>query len=423
MRRTLERLGLAFQNPSMERLFWHEYIGQYRPLIMGIMFFGGLAFYGFFVWDNAIDAAGARSTHPIRAEIMFLIWLCVLGCLIPAMHRHLEWLQTIAVSVASIGLAAIYTLLANGYDYSSSGLVLIIMFAASLLPLRLPFFVAFCAATLIAFFVGQAASPPSRPGLALANALVMICASVWGVLAVAWREWNARGKFLAQDQLAASRARIEELLHQMLPTEIVGRIQAGAPSVADAHGEVSIVFADLVGFTELSRRISPSHLVETLNSLFSGFDEEADRHGIERIKTIGDAYMAVGGIGDTRNHAARSADFALAIRRVANRLTEQHGFPLQIRIGLHVGPIVAGVIGKKRPAFDCWGESVNLASRLEHAAQPGAILISESAYWRLRDQFLVEVSEEVELKGIGRTRVYRLLDRLSATEETEPAVA
>lgn len=197
----------------------------------------------------------------------------------------------------------------------------------------------------------------------------------------------------------------------MLPREIVQRIQAGEAPIADAYGEVSIVFADLVGFTELSRKVSPGHLVELLGQLFSAFDAEAERYGIEKIKTIGDAYMAIGGMTsqpNAPNHAERAAHFAIALHRVVAKLAQDLDYPINIRVGLHVGPVVAGVIGMKRPAFDAWGEAVNLASRLEHNAAVGGILISEAAYWRLHKVFPIKVLDEVNLKGIGPAKVFLL---------------
>ena len=201
-----------------------------------------------------------------------------------------------------------------------------------------------------------------------------------------------------------------------MPREIVARIQAGESTIADIHGEVSIVFADLVGFTALSRQLSASTLVGMLNTVFSRFDAAAGRLGIEKIKTIGDAYMAVGGLsyGDTaQGHAVRMAEFALAMRDITAELAAEMELPVAVRIGLHIGPVVAGVIGVKKPAFDCWGEAVNMASRLEHASGPGAVLISESAFDRLRGHFRVESAPAVDLKCIGLSKVYLLHDRLT----------
>ena len=178
---------------------------------------------------------------------------------------------------------------------------------------------------------------------------------------------------------------------------------------------MAIVFIDLVGFTALSRRLGAKHLVEMLDDLFSGFDAEIGSRSMERIKTIGDAYMAVSGLtnSDGPAMALDAADFALASRKIVSDYADQSGLPIAARIGLHVGPVVAGVIGRRKPAFDCWGEAVNLASRLEHAASPGCIMISEAAYWRLKDRFELAVFDDLDLKGIGPTTAYLLNGRLA----------
>ena len=205
---------------------------------------------------------------------------------------------------------------------------------------------------------------------------VPFVASAVVALARPWlgRDTAARREFLSDQALTEAHIRVDDLLHSMMPREIVARIQAGESTIADIHGEVSIVFADLVGFTALSRQLSASTLVGLLNTVFSRFDAAAGRLGVEKIKTIGDAYMAVGGLSygeAARDHAVRMAEFALAMRDITADLAVEMEMPIAVRIGLHVGPVVAGVIGVKKPAFDCWGDAVNMASRLEHASEPG----------------------------------------------------
>jgi class 3 adenylate cyclase len=195
----------------------------------------------------------------------------------------------------------------------------------------------------------------------------------------------------------------------MLPAHVVERMTAGETRIADSHGEVTIVFADLVGFTRLTKQVAPRHLVEILNQLFSSFDDLASRHRIEKIKTIGDCYMAVAGMeqGDS-GHTERAAEFAFGLLRSVEALSRATGMDLNVRVGLHVGPVIAGVIGSMRPAFDCWGDTVNIASRMESSGTSGGIQVSEAARWRLQDKYRLVENTAVDIKGIGVTKTYSI---------------
>lgn len=411
MRSALVRAGLAFEDPQAEARFVERYILRDRLAIQALTLACGVIFYIFFLWDRLIDPVHWQSAHLIRGAIVTpVIWACGLALFIKPLQRHIEPIVTFGLSVASIGLAVIYHVLDRGFDYGAVGFVLVILACVALFPLRFGYFAAFCAVTIVAAAVSEALSP-TRPGMAVVNALSILAAIVMGGISVLRREVLARAETRLAAEVEAARARIDDLLHSMLPAEIVARIQAGETAIADAYAEVSIVFADLVGFTALARRISAQRLVELLNRFFSEFDLRAERHGLERIKTIGDAYMAVGGMTRTaaaNDHARSAALFALEIQSVVNELSVEVGEPIAARVGLHIGPVVAGVIGVKRPAFDCWGETVNLASRLETAAQPGSVIISESAYWRLKPHFAVSAQGDFDLKGIGPTKVFLL---------------
>ncbi|WP_457089909.1 adenylate/guanylate cyclase domain-containing protein [Microvirga sp. P5_D2] len=399
----------------MERKFVEVFSLSQRPYVQAAMFLGSTLYYVFFIWDRIIDPGSWEITHAIRGAITLFVWVCAVLLFLQSLQRHLEIISTASVTVSAVGLSVIYSILASGFDYGAIGLVLVILFGFSLLPIRILYFTTFCVLSWASFVVCEVLATNSKPGMIIVNNMSIGTAVALGMLSACLRELSARRQFTTSHELEASRLRVEELLHSMLPKEIVARIQAGETAIADAYGEVSIVFADLVGFTELARRVSPTHLVEVLNELFSRFDLEAERHGIEKIKTIGDAYMAVGGLSERRgdsDHADRAAKFALAIQGIVAELSDRMDYPMKIRVGLHVGPIVAGVIGTKRPAFDCWGEAVNLASRLEHSAAPGGILISESAYWRLRSHFPTKILDDVDLKGIGPAKVFLLQSQI-----------
>lgn len=211
-------------------------------------------------------------------------------------------------------------------------------------------------------------------------------------------------------QIEELRLRSERLVDAMLPASVAARLRAGEERIADARAEATIVFIDLVGFSELSRRFGAAHLVETLDSIFRRLDDAAARHRVEKIKTIGDAYLAAAGAtGPTEpDDAARCAAFAIEARQVVRTTATELGYPLDVRIGIHNGPVVAGILGKDKLLFDVWGDAVNLASRLQTSAQVGEIRVSETAFWRLRGSFEMTSLGAVELKGIGTAEVFAL---------------
>jgi class 3 adenylate cyclase len=210
--------------------------------------------------------------------------------------------------------------------------------------------------------------------------------------------------------LAEERRRSEALLLNVLPQRIVDRLHAGETTIADRIDDVAVIFSDFVGFTGIASEMAAPALVADLNTLFSEFDAICDRHGVEKIKTVGDAYMAAAGLagagGDPADAAARAA---LAMRDSV----EGAGLGWQVRIGIELGPVVAGVIGSRKFAYDIWGDTVNVASRLETTAPAGAIQVSAAVADRLGDRFSFERRGHVDLKGKGPTATFLLLGALS----------
>ena len=420
MKGLLVQVGLRFADEAEERRFFRDYVLSRRQYAQAAMLLGSLVYYVFFVWDRIIDPQNWHVTHAIRGLVVTpFLGASTLLLFVPAFQRRMETVLVLFTCVPSIGLSVICAILNRGFDFGGGGFIIVILFVFALLYIRIVYFTIFGIVSWGSFVTSQAFFGPADTGLMILNNMCIGAAIVLGMFAAVTREYAARREFRTARQLDASRERVEELLHSVLPREIVARIQGGETAIADAHSEVSIVFADIVGFTELSRRISAKQLVEVLNLLFSAFDTEAERHGIEKIKTIGDAYMAVGGLsGATSGHAERAADFALALTRAASRVSDLTRCPIRVRVSLHVGAVVAGVIGTTRPAFDCWGEAVNVASRLEHHARPGRVVISEAAYWRLRTSFEAEpLDDEVELRGIGRAKAFLLEGRVPIGRE------
>ena len=222
---------------------------------------------------------------------------------------------------------------------------------------------------------------------------------------------HAGERMLASDQrLRAEMKRSDELLTNIMPARIAARLKAGDNYIADIFPEASIMFLDIVGFTDWCLRMDAQSMLEQLNSLFALFDVEIGKYGLEKIKSVGDAYLVAGGVPNPKHdHAVAIAKLALAIR---DRIAEMNKHRLQpwcIRTGISSGPVVAGVIGQKRFIYDVWGDTVNNASRLEGAAGTNEILLSESTYQQLNDQFECEKLAPIELKGLGEQAVWKLI--------------
>lgn len=213
-------------------------------------------------------------------------------------------------------------------------------------------------------------------------------------------------------ELRHQRDQTEKLLLNILPSPIADRLKEQPGTIADNLAEVTVMFADIVGFTELSAKTSPAEMVELLNVIFSEFDQLAERHKLEKIKTIGDAYMVVGGLPNPQlNHAQAIAEMALDILETIKEFCDQTGKDLSIRIGINTGPVVAGVIGIKKFTYDLWGDTVNTASRMESHGLAGQIQLTESTYQRLQGQYLFESRGTIQVKGKGNMNTYFLVGR------------
>ncbi len=236
-----------------------------------------------------------------------------------------------------------------------------------------------------------------------------------GVLAARQMELQARLQFLQRkvilQQMKAldeERTKSESLLLNVLPRRIAERLKETPGVIADRFDEATVLFSDVVGFTQLSSRMEPDALVRRLDAIFSRFDEIAGHLGLEKIKTIGDAYMVAGGIPTSReDHIESVCEMALRMRDCMEELDPS----VSIRIGLHTGPVIAGVIGTKKFIYDVWGDTVNTASRMESHGVPGKIQVSEAVHAAVEHLFLFEARGEIEVKGKGAMKTFLLLAR------------
>lgn len=220
--------------------------------------------------------------------------------------------------------------------------------------------------------------------------------------------------------LQAEQEKSERLLLNILPGAIAERLKRGEHTIAERHAEVTVLFADLVDFSTLANHTDAQELVALLNDLFSRFDRLADRHGLEKIKTIGDCYLVVGGLPEpSARHAADVARMALDMLTALAELNRQRGLQLHMRIGMHSGPVVAGVIGSRKFTYDLWGVAVNLAQRVQASGIPDRVNVSANTYELLRHDFNLTERGTVECKGQGLVRTYLLDGRKQASDVAE----
>ena len=214
-------------------------------------------------------------------------------------------------------------------------------------------------------------------------------------------------------ELKLEKDRSEKLLLNILPPAIAERLKRNEMNIAQGHADVTVMFADIVGFTRMTEELSPVETVKILNDVFSMFDEIADKHRVEKIKTIGDAYMACAGLdaGANIHYADAVGSMALEMQDKVREYRERTGERIEIRVGIGTGPVVAGVIGKRKFIYDMWGDTVNVAFRMAADAYSGAIQVDLMTYRRLHNRFRFDEAHEVEIKGKGRMQVFHLMGR------------
>ena len=244
------------------------------------------------------------------------------------------------------------------------------------------------------------------------NNLELVFANLLGMFSSYLMEYYIRKDFFQDRLLAEEREKVDRLLLNILPQPIAERLKQEPITIADSFTEATIMFADIVGFTPLSARLSATEIVNLLNQIFSTFDQLAERHGLEKIKTIGDAYMVVGGLPTPRpDHAESVAEMALDMQQEIAKFSRELDESFSIRIGINTGPVVAGVIGLKKFIYDLWGDAVNTASRMESHGMPNCIQVSQTTYDLLQDKYLFEERGVIEVKGKGEMFTYLLRGR------------
>jgi class 3 adenylate cyclase len=417
-------VSLRFVDQRLERGFGDRYLADNLTYVRAahVVAAAVWAFFGFFpLLVNAGDISGREPLGHvvITVGIGMGVTLVSLGLTFAPAYRR--WWQTSVVGLVVISsVVSVLHRVIGGHpaDWRGViGLLFVMAFAYALLRLQYRYAAVGGALIIVAYNVIRLAV--QRPGdIELLDADVYLVAfAVVGTAAAFLLERSARLLFLRERDVDRERARGDRLLSNILPEAIITELKdddrhIDPPRIARRYPEATVLFADLVGFTEQASSTEPAELVAVLDDVFRRFDELADRFGLEKIKTVGDAYMAAAGVPEPRDdHVEAASEMALEIRARIERLRWPSGDPMSVRIGIACGPVVAGVIGRRKFAYDVWGDTVNTASRLEATARPGGIHVSGPAAERLGAGYRLSEPYLAELRGKGPTIACYLLGR------------
>jgi adenylate cyclase len=371
----------------------------------------GIGLYSAFLfWDLVVDAGVVPFSLRVRAMVSALLAIAFAGTFMPWFKERIQLIVGTATVVAGIGIVVIIDKIENGLMIGLAGVMLVLMFNFGFV--RLLFWPSIlCGLLIIAAYDIAALLSPLSASLIIANNFFLMSTILAGGPITFLFEKLSRMQYLADQELASERQRGDLLIENMLPRHIAARLKAGERMLAESHAEVTVIFADLVGFTNLAKTLAPPQMVELLNDIFSIMDGLVEKHGLDKIKTMGDSYMAVGGIADPAGSVDAVAEFALDMMEEVSAYGRQCAYPLTLRVGIHTGEVIGGVIGLKKFSYDLWGETVNLASRLEAQSEAGQIQVSDATYRRLRGRYLFRARGPINVKGIGEISTHFLLGR------------
>lgn len=418
----LGRTRLAFVDPVTERAFRRHLAGISLPFVRLGLVFSAIAWsIGLWLFAVAFPAQlgpFARSLATTLGPVILLVFVASFVRRFRGVLPWLAWGSNVAAGFFTIHLVSLLRSWLGGAGL----LVLVMSFGLHFLRLRtLP---ALAAVLLYAGAFQAAAWQAFAAGELPVAELVQASALVWlalllGLPVTYTLELVTRQAFLQARVIDAQLAELDEarrrsdrLLENTLPARIAQRLRRDSLEIADHHAAVTILFADIVDFTPIAERLAPGELVALLDRVFSRFDQLADQHGVEKIKTIGDAYMIAAGVPDPRaDHAEAAAEMALDMMAALRELAPSLPRPLTMRIGLYSGPVVAGVIGKRKFAYDLWGDAVNAAARLESHGIAGEIQVGAPTFALLRERYQLVPRGPIEVKGKGVMEVYLLRGR------------
>lgn len=423
----LNRVTLAFESRRLEAEYW-EYSqprmrGQTILAVATVLLL--YAIFGFL--DPWIVPEVVPQVWAIRAVVVAQCIALILLTRTSLFRRYHQLLLASLPIVGGLGILFMVTLAGEaGRQLYYAALILAVIWTLLFADLRFIYALALCIALLLGYEIIALFINPLPLPVLINNTFFLFGALLMSAFASYTIERHSRLSFYQSLLIEQERRRAEALLLNILPKEITEQLATQSGTIADRFENASILFADIVGFTTLSKEMGPEEMVGLLNLTFSYFDYLADKYGVEKIRTIGDNYMCAAGVPRPRaDHARALALMALEMMDYASGVRIPTGQRLQFRIGINSGPVVAGVIGSKKFQYDVWGTVVNTASRMESQGLPGEIQITRATYDLLKDEFICEPRGSIEVKGIGEMETWFLVGRRQAAERepSEPSRA
>jgi len=424
---SLDRLRLRFRDAALESAYrddrFRHNIGNIRfAFLAGI---GLWVAWGLLLRPHLLALSDRRLDAVMRFAVFIPMLLVGFGLTFTRFFRRIWQAMSVVIAGATILLWVYYVshILTLPAEYGYVGVILITAFTYTLLRLRFIFVVLITVVGIGAYlpyaFTARYIVDVSR----VLATLYLISFGVLGGLAAYRLERFSRQVFLREQQLDQERERSDGLLLNILPQAIVEQLKSSPGGrIAQAFDEVTVVIADAVGSTEQGARSSPEEFAGALDELFRRFDQIADRHGLEKIKTIGDAYMAVAGAPVAKaDHAVAALGMAFEILAETGQVRWPSGDPIRVRVGVATGPAMAGIIGHRKFAYDLWGDTVNLASRLQESAEPSQVLVSEPTVEQMGDGYEFGPAHIMDLKGKGPTPARVLVGRRADVQITVPS--
>lgn len=403
---------LRFLDDDVEADFREEYAETSARATRGAIAFVAVLYAVSLFYDPGVYARYEALVDVTVAGIVVVLTVLVALTWRSVHHRRSTQVVVIAALATAAGLLVLLAVTPDDIaGFFHAGLGLVIIGTGTLFHLRFSIALWIALAVIVAYEVVS-----WQVGVAgdvvLSGTVFLVSSTLLAGFAAYTLEQSARRSFFDRQALLKERDRSERLLLNVLPRPAADRLKDESVPIADHHDEATVLFADLAGFVAFQRAVSADELVGHLHDLFAGFDEIVRSHGMEKIKTVGDAYMAVAGVPEAvPDHVARAADAALGIRETVERFASEIGHQLAVRIGIDTGPLVAGVIGEHKFSYDVWGDPVTTASRMESHGAPGRIQVTARVHERLEGRYRFEPRGTVEVKGMGPMELWWLEGR------------